>query len=120
MPTTKIDKGEWASYFDGVSKTIGSKNVEIDIAGLLLGSHVEVTSLPLGGPKDDVFDATTESIGHVIKHPKEIYIDYAIEGLHSVEIRAADNNFQIIKFIDPVALPATKPWRNQRQTQRSR
>ncbi len=112
MPITKLDNSEWASYFDGVSQIIGAKNVEIDIAGLSLGSQVEVTSLPLLGltynAKDDVFDVTTESIGHVIKHPKEVHIDYGVEGLHSVEVRDADDNLHIIKFIEPVALPAPK------------
>ena len=111
MPIKKLDKSAWSKYFDGVSKTIGSKNVEIKIAGLLLGNQVEVTSLPLTGltydAKNDLLEVATDSVDHLIYHPKEIHTDYSIDGLHSVNVIDADDNHQIIKFIEPVKLSAT-------------
>ena len=111
MPIKELDKSEWSKYFDGVSKTIGPINVEIEIAGLLLGSQVEVSSLPLTGltydTKNDLLEVATESVDHLIHHPKEIHADYGMDGLHSVEVIDADNNHQIIKFVEPVALPVT-------------
>ena len=106
----KLDNSEWSEYFDKVSKTIGSKNVEIEIAGLSLGDQIEVTSMPLNGltydSKNDLLEVVTESVDHIIKHPKVIHTDYSADGLHSVEVIDADNNHQIIKFTEPVALPA--------------
>ena len=112
MSTAKLDNSHWTSYFDNVSRTIGRKQVKIEVAGLSLGSQVEVRSLTLCGltydAKDDVFEVLTESIGHVIKHPKGIHIDYGVNGLHSIEIHDADNNYQIIRFAEPVAFPTRK------------
>lgn len=111
MAITKLDSSEWTKYFDSVSKNIGSKNIEIDIAGLSFGSQVEVSSLPLTGltydAKNDLLEVATETVDHLILHPKEIHTDYGIDGLHSVEVVDADNNHQVIKFIEPVALLAT-------------
>ncbi len=110
MPITKLDNSEWSEYFDRVSKTIGSKNVEIEIAGLSLGDQIEVSSLPLIGltydAKNDLLEVVTESVDHIIRLPKIIHTDYGTDGLHSVEVIDADNNHQIIKFTEPVALPA--------------
>lgn len=111
MPITKLNSSEWSKYFDDVSKNIGSKNIEIEIAGLSFGNQVEVSSLPLTGltydAKNDLLEVATENIDHLIYHPKEIHTDYGIDGLHSVEVVDADNNHQVIKFTDPITLPGT-------------
>jgi hypothetical protein len=111
MPIKKLSKSEWSKYFDNMAKTIGSKNIEIDVAGLLFGNQVEVSSLPLNGitydPKNDILEIATESVDHLIRHPKEIHTDYGIDGLHSIEVIDGDNNHQIIKFTEAIKIATT-------------
>ena len=42
MVLTQLAKPEWQDYFDGVSKVLGAKLVEIEVTGLGLGDQVEV------------------------------------------------------------------------------
>jgi hypothetical protein len=109
MPTKMISKNEWAEYFNNVSKTIGAKNIGIEISGLRLGDQVEISCLPLIGLtydyKNDLLEVATESIDHMIRKPKEIHAEYTLDGLHSIEVVDADNNHQIIKFSEPLKLP---------------
>jgi hypothetical protein len=71
MALTQLAKPEWQDYFDGVSKVLGAKLVEIEVTGLGLGDQVEVDWLPLIGlsydPRGDVLAVIVEGIEH--KYP---------------------------------------------------
>ena len=90
MSIMKLDNSKWSEYFDRISKTIGSKNVDIEIAGLSIGDQYEVTNVPLNGltygAKNDLLEIVTASVDHIISHPKEIHTDYGTDGLHSIEV----------------------------------
>ena len=108
MAIKKLNKDEWSKYFDNISKTIGSKNVEIRVTGLVFGSQIEAMSLPLNGltydAKNDLLQVSTDNVDHLIRHPKNIHADYGIDGLHSIEVIDSDNNHQIIKFTEIISL----------------
>jgi Family of unknown function (DUF5335) len=57
MTTRKLDKNQWRTFFDGVSKLLQGKQAEIEVASLRLGDQVQAEWLPLHGiaydPKDD-------------------------------------------------------------------
>ena len=108
MAIKKLNKDEWSKYFDTISKTIGSKNVEIRVTGLAFGNQIEALSLPLNGltydAKNDLLQVSTDTVDHLIRHPKNIHADYGIDGLHSIEVIDSDNNHQIIKFTEVINL----------------
>lgn len=56
-------------------------------------------------PKDDVFEVLTEDVDHLVSRPKDIYVDQEADGLRSVEVIDADDNRQLIKLRQPLALP---------------
>ncbi|MDH3671979.1 MAG: DUF5335 domain-containing protein [Gammaproteobacteria bacterium] len=112
MATQKLEASGWRAYLDNVSRVITGQHTEIEIAGLAIGDQIEAKWLPLTGltydSKGDLFEVATETVDHLIRQPKEIYVEYGADGLHSVEVIDADGNHQIIKLKSPIALEALK------------
>ena len=111
MTIRKLEKSEWRSFFDGISKLLEGKQAEIEVASLALGDQIEAEWLALLGlayhPKDDLFEVALDGVDHMIPKPREIYVDDGVGGLMSIEIVDADGTKQIIKLRDPLMLPAT-------------
>ncbi len=109
MAARKLDKSAWKAYFDAISRHLGSRLSEIEVASLDLGDQVEAEWIPLQGitydPKDDLIEVVMEEIDHMIRNPVEIYVEEGMEGLHSVEVVDADGSRQIIRLKAPLALP---------------
>lgn len=109
MTTTKLEKKAWHPYFDHVSKVLDGKRVEVEVASLKLGEQVQAEWLPLIGivydPKDDLIEVALEGLDHMIRQPKEVYIDQEAVMLTSMEVIDADNAKQIIRLRDPLMLP---------------
>jgi hypothetical protein len=112
MPTRKLDKKEWKTFFDRVSKMLEGKLAEIEVASLRLGAQVQAEWLPLHGiaydPKDDLMEVTLEGLDHMITKPREIYVEDGTVGLESVEIIDADGTKQIVKLRDELMPPAPR------------
>jgi hypothetical protein len=49
MTARKLDKSQWRTFFDRLSKTLEGKQAEIEVASLSLGDQVEAEWLPLHG-----------------------------------------------------------------------
>jgi hypothetical protein len=67
--------------------------------------------LPLRGitydPKDDLIEVALDGLDHLIRHPKEVYVDEDVGGgLMSVAVVTADGTREIVKLRDPLMLPA--------------
>lgn len=109
MATVKLDKGAWQSYFDGMSKIVAGKQTEIEVASLEIGVQPEAKWIPLLGiaydPKNDLLELLLEELDHLIRHPRDIYIDQEAAGLTSMEVIDADDVRQIIRLRDPIMLP---------------
>jgi hypothetical protein len=110
MPTRKLDKDQWRTALDRISKTLEGKQAEIEVASLSLGDQVEAEWLPLFGitydPNDDLVEVALEDLDHLIEHPREIYIEEGTEGVTALEIVTADGAKQIIKLKESLMLPA--------------
>jgi hypothetical protein len=110
MAVRKLEKAEWHPFLDGLSKILGAKVAEIEVASLPLGDQVEAEWLPFAGivydPKDDVVEVALEGVDHLIPHPREIYVDFLEGGtLAALEIVDAAGARQIVKLRDPLMLP---------------
>jgi hypothetical protein len=112
MATEKLEKSKWQAYFDAMSKILlTGKRVEIEVAAVPLGDQVAVEWLPLVGivydRKDDALQVIAEGhVDHMIPHPKEIHVDVGAAGLQTVLVIDGDGARQILKFRDPLELPA--------------
>jgi hypothetical protein len=101
-----LPKDQWKSFFDQLSKNLGSKEAEIEVIGQEIGDQLEAKKQLLVGlsydPKDDEFVITLE---HIIQQPKEIAIDEDVDGLKVVEVVEGDGTKHLLKMIEPLALP---------------
>src|SRR5262245_30881801 len=95
MATRKLDKSQWQTYFDRVSKLLEGKQAEIEVASLSLGDQVEAEWLPLFGitydRNDDLVEVELEGLDHLINHPREIYVEDGPLGLAALEIVTTDD-----------------------------
>lgn len=109
MATHRLERNQWQNYFDRVSRMLEGRQAEIEIAGLGIGAQREQAWTALNGltydPKDDVFEVATDEVDHLIEGPKDILVEDAGAMLASVEVIDADDNHQIIKLREPIALP---------------
>ena len=111
MTTRKLDKTQWAPFFDGLSKVLlEGKQAEIEVASLALGSQVQAAWLPLLGitydQNDDLVEVALEGLDHMIRKPREIYVENGAGALASLEIVDADGVKQIVKLRDQLMLPS--------------
>ena len=59
MQARKLDRSEWQAYFDRISKQIGGRRVEIEVASLDIGDQIGVEWVPLKGV---TYDPASNSI----------------------------------------------------------
>jgi hypothetical protein len=109
MAIVKLEKEKWQRYFDNLSKILGGKQAEIEVASLKIGDQIEAEWVPLLGisydPKDDLVEILVEGLDHLIHKPVEIFIDAGPIELTSMEVIDADDYRQIIKLREPLMLP---------------
>jgi hypothetical protein len=110
MTARKLERNEWKPFLEGISNVLGAKQAEVEILSLHLGDQVEAKWLPLLGlsydPKGDVLDVALEGLDHLIRNPREIYVEDEGVGVGSLGIVDAAGVGHIVKLRDPVALPA--------------
>jgi uncharacterized protein YuzE len=110
MAVRKLDKRQWRSFFERVSKNIVGKHTEIEVASLDLGDQIAAEWLPLlrisYDPRDDIIHITLDGLDHTIRAPREVYVDLGPTELTSMEIIDADDVLQIVQLRDPLALQA--------------
>jgi hypothetical protein len=110
MTVRKLEKGEWHTYFDRISKKLEAEEAEIEVMSLALGDQVESEWLPLLGityePKSDMLEVALEGLDHMIAKPREIFVDEQNLGLASVEILDGGGVRQIVKLRERLLLPA--------------
>lgn len=100
--TTKLERNTWKSYFDNVSRLLDGKRVEIEVASLAIGSQIAAEWLPaLGVTYDeqaDLLAIMAEGLDHMIRHPREVFIQTAGEELQTISVTDDDGAIQIIRF----------------------
>lgn len=110
MVTSKLEKAQWQSFFDRVSKALTGKQAEIEVNSLSIGSQVEAEWLPFHGitydPRNDIVEVVVEGLDHLIHNPTEIFVRHDTVDLDSVEVIDRDDVRQIVKLRNPLMLPS--------------
>lgn len=113
MAAQQIDKSDWQGFFDNLSKALPGKQAEIEVASLALGDQILGEWAALHGiaydPKDALIELALEGTDHLIPDPAEVWIDYDVGGLVSIEIVRRDDSREIVKLRDPLGLPSPQP-----------
>lgn len=108
--TIELAPDSWQAYFDAVSKHLAGKRVEIEIAALDLGDQIAAEWLPVYGvtydPRNDLLAVMADGLDHMIRHPRRIFVEADGNDLHSFNAIDSAGASQIIRFKDPLALPA--------------
>jgi hypothetical protein len=108
----KIPQDAWQSYFDAMSKVMDGKQAELEVASLGIGDQIAAEWVELVGitydPKDDLIEIILGDLDHMIRKPREIWVDEMGFALESMEVIDSDGNRQILKLRDPLMLPPPK------------
>jgi hypothetical protein len=110
MALKKLEEYEWRSFFDRLSKDLAGKRAEIERASLGIGHQVEEKWIALLGiayhPKDDVVEITLEGHDHLIRKPREIWVDDdGPSGLTCMGVIDADGGRHILLVHNTLTLP---------------
>jgi hypothetical protein len=113
MSTRALTRAEWRRYCDRLSKEVAGRRVELDVTSLELGDHVEARWLPLLGivfdARGDVLEIALEGIGHAVVSPRELHVEETERGLVALEIVAADETVETLRFREPLRLKPENP-----------
>jgi len=108
----KLEKTEWQSYLERVSKELTGKRAEIEVASAKLGDQIEAEWVALMGvvydPKSDIVEVVLDGLDHMISKPQELYAEEDAGRLTSLEVVDAAGVHQIVRFKDPLMLSAPK------------
>lgn len=109
MTTTKLDKATWQKTLDQLSKSsLVGKEVEIEVTGLTIGDQIEQEWIRLLGmsydPRNDLIEILVEGLDHLIRKPREVWIEHGPIGLVSMEVIGEDDVRQIIRLREPLML----------------
>jgi hypothetical protein len=108
MSRRSLPRGDWRRYCDRLSKEIAGGRVELDVASLDLGDRVEARWLPLIGlvfdARRDVLEVALDGVGHSILSPRELLLEETERGLVALEIVAADDTIETLRFREPLRL----------------
>jgi hypothetical protein len=108
MSTRTLARAEWRRYCDRVSKETAGRSVELDVASLKLDDRVQARWLPLLGVvfdmRGDVLEIALENVGHSILAPREIILEETERGLVAIDIVAADDTVETLRFREPLQL----------------
>ena len=110
MAAEQIDRARWAPFFDNVTKSLIGKQAEIEVASLDVGDQIQAEWAPLIGitydKKDDLIEIALEELDHLIRSPREVFVDHGVGGIVAIAIGDGDGNRQIVRLKDPLSLPA--------------
>jgi hypothetical protein len=106
MAVRKLEKSEWRGFCDSRSRVLVGARAEIRVVSVALGDQVEAEWLPLlGVVYDDMIEIALEGIDHMIRHPRDIFVDEGHGAITSLQVIDGDGNKQIKMFREPLMLP---------------
>jgi hypothetical protein len=115
MTIRRLERSDWGGFCIRASRGLLGKQVEIEVASLQIGLQLEARRLPLLGmaydPKGDVLELLIGELDHLIRAPRELYVDKELLGIVSFQIIDAEGVRQIATLRDPLMLPGPQVFR---------
>ena len=108
MAIRSVQPEEWYAFCIRTSRSLMGKRAAIEIASHSSGHCVEDFASPLLGisfrPVDDLISIHFDGVDHVVRRPRELYVDERPDGLASLEIVDAEGYRRIVIVKDPPML----------------
>jgi hypothetical protein len=105
----KLERSDWGWFCIHTSRVFLGKQADIEVGSLQLGFQIEARRLPLIGmsydPKSDVLTLLVGDLSHMIRAPRELYVDEEPLGLIAFQIVDAEGVRQIVTLREPLMLP---------------
>jgi hypothetical protein len=112
MTSRTIAQAEWRAFFDSMASGLVGKRAEVEAASLDLGDQIVAEWVPLLGvtydAQDDLLDVALSGLNHLIRRPREIYVQESPQGIETVAVLSADGVKQMLHLKDPLMLPAAE------------
>jgi hypothetical protein len=110
MTIRRLQRDDWSGFCIRVTRVFLGKWVDIEVVSLQIGFQPEARRLPLIGisydPKSDVLELLLlGELDHLIRAPREFYVDEEPLGITSLQIIDAEGVRQIVTLRDPLMLP---------------
>jgi hypothetical protein len=109
VPDDLIAKRSWASFCDRISPVLEGKRAEVEVASLGLGEQIATEWAPLVGvsydEKDDVFSIAVGGLGHLIRHPQTLAVQWRGPAVESLAVTDRAGRLHIVRFREPLLLP---------------
>jgi hypothetical protein len=110
MASRTIPPAEWRAFFDGLADVVIGKRMEVEVASLDLGDQIVAEWVPLLGvtydAANDLLDVALTGLNHLIREPRQIYVQEGSRGLEMIAVESADGVKQILRLKEPLMLPA--------------
>lgn len=111
MTTRELERTDWQSYFDRVSRAMTATRVDLEISGPDMGAQPEAHQVTLTGlsydPRDDAFSIVSEELEHRVSHPAKISVREEADKLKAVEIVDGEDHRHIAMLSDMLQLPGS-------------
>ena len=105
----RIPRGEWQAFFDRLSEVAMGKRAEIEVASIDIGDQIVAEWLPLLGmtydSRDDLLDIALTGLNHLIRRPRQLFIEEGPDGVELVAVVAEDGTQQVVRLKEPLLLP---------------
>lgn len=109
MTIRRLDRADWGAFCTRASRGFVGKQTDIEVASLQLGFQLAAHRLPLIGmsydPKSDVLELLVGELEHLIRGPREVYVDEEPLGIVALQIIDADGDRRIVTLREPLMLP---------------
>jgi hypothetical protein len=109
MAIERLEKSEWRPFFNFMSKVMVGRQAQVDVVSLKHGDEVAAQWLPLLGmvydPENDVVEILLDGRDHMVYQPQELYVDFGLGGLQSMEVVDSESVQQIVVLRAPLMLP---------------
>jgi hypothetical protein len=112
MTIAQIEKAEWKTFFDQLSKSLEGNFAEIELNSLAIGNQVQTQWTPLFGisydKKKQLIEVFMENLGHQISRPDKVFVEQQGLSISSLEIIDEEDTRQIIKLRRPLSIEFSK------------
>jgi hypothetical protein len=113
MAIRRLERTEWSGFCMHATRFFTGKHAELEVAAVDIGAQVEARRMAFLGiacdPHRHTIAIVLDGLDHLVREPRELYVDHRPEGLASLEIIDGEGRQQIVILHDPLMLPGPAP-----------